>query len=952
MKPTFTSLALFFCFGISCFAESPILPFADQELPSGGPDAWKWVQGDGEITLDSENRIVLKTHSPSASGDNRVSAIIEREQLDWESFVLDISVDPASNIKNEGYNQLDFGITFGRSDTELNLSRFQENHAGLSLNIRDLSDRADYGVFYHGRDLSLPVAVSQGTGHPRAFHRHDGFYRFRMVITPQESGSLVRVYHSQFVTPNWEGTTEERIIAGRVGIYARLGRQGGQTINTTIESLSVRQVDPEIAGRQLEDAESVLYSLNLEHPGLEQVKAAMDRDDIAAATTAFAHYLRHRENVVGPTVKTGPLDLREQRIADLMTQDKLLVYTGGPLFEHQFEDPYDWAIDPYETGGQFAIYNSRMFPWIEMGRAFRQTKDPKYVRTFVKQMNRWLDKIPLRIVATPGNPPFFIDGNTLEPPLLFTGNMGRRIELTWWQTFELFKDSPEFDDASMMRMMKYFQDNARLVTNPSIFFAWDDSGLHMATGLLQCATMMPEWKEAEFWEEVAFDRLEKTFRAQVHPDGTHASLSTGYGWATIDSYSNVFEIMRRNHRDIPPKFKLAIRDMIMSYMSILRPDFGNISLNDGGWSPIDDKVREYAALFPGNEEMAYFASRGEKGKRPEWTSRYFPNAGWYATRTGFGPKEKMLFMDGGPFGASHGKQDALHLIIDCGGSLLLRDGGRGDYTSKPTSVWSSNTLAFNTLSPDWALQDRTHRYEHEKHVGFHPPERPWVSNEEFDYGRSTYDAGWYLPKKKIEGTHTRHVIFLKGNNPPETGYWIVIDQVETTDDNPLTWRHPWHFSTENLIVNEQDQSVTTDGAGANLKIIPVNAGKNVKLEIIKGQREPALQGWRVHGADAKPHAVPIHRWTCSGSSVQAWVLVPRNASQKSFEIESVATGRFETSRYEFTLNREDSGQDHVAILTNPNDQSLEKLAGQPVHGKLAVVRIGSTGRLESVLDVN
>lgn len=924
--------------------------FKEHALPSKGVAAWKWVEGAGTLSVNNRRQIVLSTDSPSGTADNRVGATIDFGNRRCESFVLDLSIDPASNVKGAGFNQLDCGVTVGLPTRKTRPDRFQANHDGLSLNIRDLHDLADYGVFFRNRDLSLPVPVSKGTGNPRAFHRQDGFYRFRLVVTPDKSGSRVRVYHSQFVTPDWEGTTPKRIVAGYVGIYARLGRRSGKKIDTTISSISLQPIDPKVGRRRLSDAECVLYSLNLDYPGLKNVKAALKAGNIKTATTRFANYLRRRTNVTGPGVTTKPLTKKEQRIADLMVKDTIEVYTGGPLFKHTFGNPYNWSVDPYKTGGQFAIYNSRMYPWLYMGRAYRATKNAKYSRTFVKQLNSWLDQIPLRIVAVPGRSPFFIDGNTLEPPLLFTGNMGRRIELTWWQAYEMFKKSPEFDDASLMRMMRYFQENARLVTNPSIFLAWDDSGLHMATGLLQCATMMPEWRESKRWKQIAFERLEQTFRTQVHPDGTHASLSTGYGWATIDSYRNVFEIMKRNNQKIPAKFRSAIRGMIMGYMGILRPDFGNISLNDGGWGPVDDKVRESLDLFPKDPEIAWFASRGSRGKAPSWTSRYFPNAGWFAMRTGFGPKEKMLFMDGGPFGASHGKQDALHLVVACGSSLLLRDGGRGDYTRKPESTWTSQTLAFNTLTPDWAIQDRTHRYEHEKQLGLNPPSRPWISNKDFDYGRSTYDAGWYSGGKKIGGSHTRHVVFLKGRRPPETGYWIVVDQVKPSDATTRTWRHPWHLSTEKITIAKSTRSFTTGGAGAKLRIVCVDPNDNTNLKIIKGQKKPVLQGWRVWGSESKPHAVPMYEWSSSGPFTRAWIIQAAGASQKSFEVESVSSIVSTKSRLSFVLKRTDGGTDHVAISLQNKTKKLGRLAGRKVRGRLAVVRVAKDSKLEVVVE--
>ncbi len=910
--------------------------FQNDVLPPGGAGKWQWVQGDGELRLDARGHLVLLAEKPAAGGDNRTGAVIDLGHAGCESFVLDLSIDPASQIKGQGCNGLDCGVTVGLKDLKTPPNRFGAQQQGLALNIRDLSDQADYGLFFQGRDLTLPVAPGSGTGNPRAFRRHDGFYDFRLIVTPQGEGSLLRVYHTQFVTPAWEGRVATRITAGNIGLYARLAGRGPDDVETTIRALSLRPLPPEIASRKLTDAEQVLYALNLDHPGLEAVQAAMKKQDIPQATAALATYLRTRKNVNGPQLPTAPLTAKEQRIADLMTRDTIEVYTGGPLFQHTFGKPYDWAVDPYDTGGQFAIYNSRMYPWLYMGRAYRASGEEKYAQTFVRQLNSWLDQIPLRIVAKPGGKPFFIDGASLEPPLRFTGNMGRRIELTWWQAFECFKTAIEFDDASLLRMMQYFQQNARLAANPSIFYAWDDSGLHLATGLLQCALMMPEWREAGQWKSTAVKMLQQTLDAQVHKDGTHASLSTGYGWATVDSYRNVFDIFRRNGQAPPEEIRQSIRGIVMGYMGILRPDFGNISLNDGGWSHVDDKVRDALKLFPGDQELEYFATRGAKGQAPTWTSRYFPNAGWYAMRTGFGPREKMLLMDGGPFGASHGKQDALHLVLALGNHLLLRDGGRGDYTQKPASQWASKTLAFNTITPDYALQDRTHRYEHEKHVGMHPPQRPWISNKHFDYGRSQYNAGWFKPGQHIHGLHTRHVVFLKGQDPPTTGYWLVIDQIEPADDKPHTWRQPWHLGANSFQIDPQEQSVTTEGAGAGLKILPVCQSTELTVQSIKGQTQPAMQGWQVHGSESRPHAVPVHSWTTRQPTTIAWLLLPRQPGQKQFEVQRVAKVQHNQQRLRFTVVRADGGRDEVQI-TNDEARSVK------------ISRFGKTGKIEAEL---
>jgi hypothetical protein len=949
------SLAASILFGTSFTTAQPI-PFHAEELPPGGVSAWRWHSGEGALTEGEDGALVFSTERPHAGSDNRTAALLRHDYGDILSFVLDLRVDPVSGVEGAGDNQYDFGLSLALDGRGDHPNMFEPEKGRLSLFIRDLAEAGDFGLMYGGENLVLPAPPKPigGPGHPARFQRKDGSYAFRLLVTPDgEGGTLLKIYKDQFVDPVWEGRIGDKIVAGYIGLFGRLtDRAQVDAVETRLVGLSLRPVDPEQARWAPTPQESVLYALDLDYPGLEAVKAAMDSGDIALATERFAHYLRTRTNVAGPAIdRSGSISAREQRVADLAAENKVIVHKGGPEIIHDFGENPDWAADPYDTGGQFAIYNARMWPWLDMGKAYMKTGDDKYPEAFVHQLNTWLDQLPLRIVAVPGRDPFFIDGVTLEPPLLFTGNMGRRIELTFWQSFEYFKNSPSFDDASMLRMMDYFARNARLVTNPSVFLPWDDSGLHMATGLLQCATMMPEWRESEAWKAVAFERLEATFNAQVHPDGSHASLSTGYGWATIDGYENMFEILERNNLELPGKFRDAIKGMLLSYAAILRPDFGIIDLNDGGWGRVDDKFRDYQYLFPDDAVLDYFASLGADGQAPDWTSRYQPNAGWFVMRTGYGPREKYLFMDGCPFGASHGKQDALQVYLALGDRLLLRNGGRGDYTPKPTSTWTGSTFSFNTLTPNWAGQNRIPRYEQEKAIGFNPPERPWISNADFDYAESVYDAGWFSADERIGGTHTRRIVFLKGEDAPDTGYWVIVDTVKPNSDEAITWRHPWQLTTESFEVFRGDASIETQASGANLKILPVDPAREIEVVSVKGQTEPVLQGWRVHGDAAKPYRVPMQVWESRGESTKAWVLCAKHDDQAEWEVRDIEVSREADGLISFAVRRTDGGKDFFNVMEPEPDLVPRHLNGVPVKGYFQVVRRSADGELEAVLDV-
>lgn len=75
-------------------------------------------------------------------------------------------------------------------------------------------------------------------------------------------------------------------------------------------------------------------------------------------------------------------------------------------------------------------------------------------------------------------------------------------------------------------------------------------------------------------------------------------------------------------------------------------------------------------------------------------------------------------------------------------------------------------------------------------IGFNPPKRRWVSNKHFDYGEGVYEYGWHKPGEHFRGKYLRQVVFVKGDQPTKTGYYLIFDTVEPESDRRCTWRHP------------------------------------------------------------------------------------------------------------------------------------------------------------------
>ena len=133
----------------------------------------------------------------------------------------------------------------------------------------------------------------------------------------------------------------------------------------------------------------------------------------------------------------------------------------------------------------------------------------------------------------------------------------------------------------------------------------------------------------------------------------------------------------------------------------------------------------------------------------------------------------------------------------------------------------------------------------------------------------TYGHG-YGPDNDRTVTHTRSIFFIK----PE--YWVIVDTLSPTDDEPHTYESLFHLDTSQARVDEGPLAVGTDNPDeANLTIMALNDA-TLHHRIVCGQKEP-VQGW----ANNPWRAVPTAVFTKTGSGIVRFVyaLYPTRKNQ-------------------------------------------------------------------------
>jgi len=693
-----------------------------------------------------------------------------------------------------------------------------------------------------------------------------------------------------------------------------------------------RFTSPEVQEMTEDDLDRELFAeFDLERPELAPVKLAVEAEDLQAAREAMAQHLRTREYPVGPNLSPDGSQ-RGIKTADEIV-DHVFRFVGCP--PTKIEGDIRWNEDPHNYD-QWAIAFNRHTHWVTLGRAYAATGDEKYAREFVAQLNSWISAMPVHIGAHWVQGPFFESGKN---PL--TLDAGIRMAHSWWPAYYYFKDSPNFDVNSQVRMLRSFRDHALYLMNRRHFRPTSNWGAMETNGLLHIAVMLPEFREAGTWLETARDRLVEALKAQVYPDGAQIELAPGYHGVTLANFVQSLQVAQRNGIDLPPEFVAGLEKMFECWLAISAPDFRTPQLNDSGRSGITGWLAQGLKLFPEREDFEYAASVRRQGKAPGKTSWLLPYAGWAVMRSGWRADDIYLHFDTGPFGAGHQHEDKLSLLVYAGGKMILTEGGNYAYDSSDWRRYILSTRAHNTVMVDGREQSR--RRLHDTFVQWEPEQRRWITNDDLDYAEGVYDSG-YGTGGELQVTHTRQVVFVKPD------YWIVVDTLTPGDDAEHEYEAMFHLDAEEAAIDEETQTVTVEHDGGGFRIAPL-AGHPFDVEIVQGQTEPTVQGWLPTGKHnvLRPIPTAIYRWRATGPSVMAYALVPREsrAPWAVSSTRSIPSGVSSALVGEITL----AGGGKDLIIRRAEDDPTPLEGPVDTDAELAFVRLGADGKVSHLLQI-
>ena len=820
------------------------------------------------------------TELTTAAGESRVEYL---GNLPEGVFVIEGAVDPST--EPGGHLQAVATVMLGWSSEEVPVLRSRDVPS-IGFEIREGSGRGMWEVWIDGvnettrqPDPEPPGWVRGGEyQQPHQFLQRDVAYPVRIVGQPDGNGTKLEFFFEHFDRP----VATHRVARGLSGLPVHLlSNYGGKerAVNTSRFEIEIRAIALEEAKRVPSPREVVLNALDFSRPELNAVAAARRKGNEELAGQLLLRHLRQRTKPRGPTWEEVAEVVLHPDYRTIAAENVAGLY-GNLGWYAQFDSEWtdangethvrvlpDGSINWARENGHL----NRHFHWVALAKTWEETRDPKYAKHFSHEVHDWVTREPFFWEQCPQvGGVSLMDGTVFRKGYMNTSNIGRRCELTWWPTYEVFRKSSDFTDEAHFAMLLGFLRQSRLLMNPTSFAAHDDGGAHGSMALLQNALMLPEFRESTAWEAEALRRWDEVLRVQFYPDGSHVSGSTGYNWASIHAIENFIRLMHRSGAEVPARFTDILERALHHPIGLSRPDQGQIDMNDGGWGMVDDHFSiAVEKFFPGHPTFTWMATNGEQGTPPEFTSIAYPHAGHLVQRTGWGEEHKYLFLDAGPFGASHGKNDKLNLDLAVGSHQLISSGGRGSYDANPFSGYAGSTFGYNTILVDNLPQQRIHlKHTHTGHVA---EKRRWASNEHFDFMEGFYRSGWYGSEKSVQGIHTRQVVFLKGEKPPETGYWVVVDQVESDDDQEHEFKALFHSRRDEAEIDSETRSFTGVDRGAGFRILPGDR-KGLSVRNARGQMEPYIQGWHVVGTSKAPMHTAEYAWRATGPTRRIWIL--------------------------------------------------------------------------------
>jgi hypothetical protein len=588
--------------------------------------------------------------------------------------------------------------------------------------------------------------------------------------------------------------------------------------------------------------------IDLDYPGLDETRAAVERSDYTAALAAWSRVFLGRMQAVPlvtwPWANWYPVDLP-------MTADRVILQHGsspqdfGPPGQMSWYELKHWQDAPGAGLHVNCMWHTKSLiakveencgkPTVRVAAGQRYTNEQLYTRwaaiwrDFVN--NNWRAGMPLAAEPELRRQRLAAAGLVKEPSEWGSAIAFRQQVIVAWMVGNWFTDTQHAIQAApaefsrhvpprVVAEMVYFMvvwpvenlTDSRRTSPDALAEGCPNQSQEKSLQLLRVAAVVPEFRRGQDLLGLC-SRLIKTI---LGVDG-HFSLRTDQqadGSGTELSYNYMTSLVHAAEGWVPVAETLDPRpDWLPSArhaLTMRRRFLANLG-TPTGMQPLCKGSHGDRPAVP---------LVGRDGATPAYTSIAFPYHGLSMMRSGWGERDLYLALVNCRVGHPHAAEDANSLLVEAfGRSMLVHNAGEG-FGESPYfgSSWAKNTVHVDGLSQVRCLQPQHGAYTE-------PQDGRWHTSPDFDFAEATYRYGYGpppvnrqdKPKTRItDVTHTRQAIFVKS-----ASLWFVIDIMTAPRGIEHDYAQLWHFHkdfpNDTVVVDEATQTIgTADPQGANL----------------------------------------------------------------------------------------------------------------------------------------
>jgi len=591
-----------------------------------------------------------------------------------------------------------------------------------------------------------------------------------------------------------------------------------------------------------EKMQYIFQNLNLDYPGLQEVKKAYESNNIPQACKNLLNYYGNSNRILKDL---PPVSQKSTTAADSILQDIYTFQNVSGQVPRLADGHLKWAHNGPENDIEWAWALNRHYPTRDLLDVYAETGNPKYAEYINQFTKDWI------VSSWP------------YPEKKSSTAMWRGLEVSFrvkmWSLvfFDLWK-SKLISPATQLLILSSLPDHAHYARN---FHAQGNWLTMEISGLATVASSWPELKESKAWMDYSIATMVASMKDQIYPDGVQTELTSSYHFVALSNFKLFADICRKNNVPLPDYYTKTLEDMYNYLALTIRPDGFGLLNNDADLMNNRKRLLDAASEYK-RKDWEYIVSNGKSGTKPNsGPSYFFPYAGQLISRSGFDTDAQYSFFDIGPWGSGHQHNDKLHLSIAAFGRDLLVDGGRFAYRGEVANKFRK--YATGSASHNLILVDGKGQAD-----GPRVTENPLVKNlyaitPEYDYGSGIFE--------KFAGTegqfsHTRSVVYVRGK------FWVVADQLKT--DRPRNIETLWHWHPANQVQVQKSGIVATANERGNLAIIPVNTS-DWKVSEVKGQETPTIQGWYSKEYNTyEPNPTSIFSRQLKSDDTFVWILWP------------------------------------------------------------------------------